>query len=226
MDQLCSEGGARLPPPYPTCISDPPIELVHSRKSPAKPRIDDALCLGARGSVGNPPLRVDGNVEASCPHAHRRSIRGIEPSIQIARRLGVEHHLRTWMETPSSIPVKCGSAAANSRCALPSRMRSRSRVSAESTASRSKAPNRQAAIDVILEHDVLARAVRAFVRQEEWVGTASELLDVLGPTIKITTPKILSDELARLAPMLRTVGFDIRHKRTADRRQITIVRQR
>jgi len=88
------------------------------------------------------------------------------------------------------------------------------------------AANRQAAIDVILEHDVLARAVRAFVRQEEWVGTASELLDVLGPTIKITTPKTLSDELARLAPMLRTVGIDIRHKRTADRRQITIVRQR
>ncbi len=87
------------------------------------------------------------------------------------------------------------------------------------------AANRQAAIDVILEHDVLARAVRAFV-QQEWAGTASELLDVLGPTIKITNAKVLSDELARFAPMLRTVGLDIRHQRKADRRGITIIRQR
>jgi hypothetical protein len=75
-----------------------------------------------------------------------------------------------------------------------------------------------------LEHDVLARAVRALVKSE-WVGTATELLDLLGPTIKITNPKVLSDELARLAPMLRTVGLDIKYQRTADRRGIRIVRQ-
>jgi hypothetical protein len=86
------------------------------------------------------------------------------------------------------------------------------------------AANRQAAIDVILEHDVLARAVQALVKSE-WAGTATELLDLLGPTIKITNPKVLSDELGRLAPMLRTVGLDIKHQRTADRRGIRIVRQ-
>ena len=83
--------------------------------------------------------------------------------------------------------------------------------------------NRQAAIDVILDHDALARAVRAFV-QQEWAGTATELLDVLGPSVKITSAKTLSDELARLAPMLRTVGLDIKYQRKADRRGIRIIR--
>ena len=31
---------------------------------------DDALCFGVRGSIGNLPLGVDGNVEAPGPHAH------------------------------------------------------------------------------------------------------------------------------------------------------------
>lgn len=83
--------------------------------------------------------------------------------------------------------------------------------------------NRQAAIDVILDHDALARAVRAFV-QQEWAGTATELLDVLGPSVKITNAKTLSDELTQLAPMLRTVGLDIKYQRQADRRGIRIIR--
>jgi hypothetical protein len=83
--------------------------------------------------------------------------------------------------------------------------------------------NRQAAIDVILDHDALARAVRAFV-QQEWAGTATELLDVLGPSVKITNAKTLSDELTRLAPMLRTAGLDIKYQRQADRRGIRIIR--
>ena len=86
------------------------------------------------------------------------------------------------------------------------------------------AANRQAAIDVILEHDPLAQAVRALVKNE-WAGTATELLDLLGPSIKITNAKALSDQLTRLAPMLRTVGLDIKHKRKADRRGIRIIRQ-
>ena len=84
--------------------------------------------------------------------------------------------------------------------------------------------NRQAAIDVILEHDSLAQAVRALVKNE-WAGTATELLDLLGSSIKITNPKVLSDELTQLAPMLRTVGLDIKHQRKADRRGIRIIRQ-
>jgi hypothetical protein len=86
------------------------------------------------------------------------------------------------------------------------------------------AANRQAAIDALLEHDVLARAVRALVKQE-WVGTASKLLDEVGPAIRIANPRVLSDELNRLAPMLRTVGIDIIHQRTADERGIRIVRR-
>ena len=85
------------------------------------------------------------------------------------------------------------------------------------------AANRQAAIDAILEHTPLAQAVRALVA-DEWTGTATELLDLLGPSIKITNPKVLSDELTQLAPMLRT-GLDIRHQRKADRRGIRIIRQ-
>ena len=84
------------------------------------------------------------------------------------------------------------------------------------------AANRQAAIDVVLEHDVLARAVRAL---GEWTGTASELLDLVGPAVRIPNAKVLSDELNRLAPMLRTVGIDLRHHRTNARRGITIARQ-
>jgi hypothetical protein len=88
------------------------------------------------------------------------------------------------------------------------------------------AANRQAAIDVALEHDVLARAVRALVvQQREWEGTANELLDLFGPAVRIPNAKVLSDELNRLAPMLRTVGVDVRHHRTKARRGITITRQ-
>ena len=86
--------------------------------------------------------------------------------------------------------------------------------------------NRLNATAVILEHDVLARAVRAMVAQE-WVGTAYELLDILGPSAKITNSKVLSDQLRRLAPLLRALdGINITHEpRTADRRLIRIRRQ-
>jgi hypothetical protein len=86
--------------------------------------------------------------------------------------------------------------------------------------------NRQAAIEVALEHDVLARAVRALMAERrEWEGTASELRDLLGGVSQIPSPKTLSDELNRLAPMLRTVGIDVRHHRTNVRRGITIARE-
>ena len=88
------------------------------------------------------------------------------------------------------------------------------------------AANRQVAIEVALEHDVLARAVRALMAERrEWEGTASELLDLLGGVGQIPNPKVLSDELNRLAPMLRTVGVDVRYRRSNVRRGITIVRQ-
>jgi GAF domain len=58
-------------------------QQVH--RSPSTRVATEAPFASARGSVGNLPLRVDGNVEAWGPHAHRRSIRGIEPSIQPMR---------------------------------------------------------------------------------------------------------------------------------------------
>jgi hypothetical protein len=86
------------------------------------------------------------------------------------------------------------------------------------------AANRQNAVATMLEHDALAQALRATV-QDEWVGTATELLDLLGPATGIANAKGLSEALARLAPMLRSVGINIIHERTADRRLIRINRQ-
>jgi hypothetical protein len=84
--------------------------------------------------------------------------------------------------------------------------------------------NHQAAIATLLEHDALAQALRAAVR-DEWVGTATELLDLLGPATRITNSKALSEALARLAPMLRTVGLGVTHERTSERRIIRIQRR-
>ena len=88
-----------------------------------------------------------------------------------------------------------------------------------STASREYAANRQAAIDVALEHDVLARAVRALIGQRHrWEGTASELLDCLGGVEQIRNAKELSDGLRRIAPLLRAVGIDVGYSRSGAKR--------
>jgi len=72
------------------------------------------------------------------------------------------------------------------------------------------AANRQAAIDVMLEHDPLARALRAFMaRRKEWRGTAGELLDTIGPAAGIRSAQAIADELRRLAAPLRTIGLNI-----------------
>ena len=60
--------------------------------------------------------------------------------------------------------------------------------------------------------------------RNKWEGTASELFDALGDGIRIANARTLSDELNRLAPMLRTVGIDLRHHRSNSRRGIMIVR--
>jgi hypothetical protein len=87
------------------------------------------------------------------------------------------------------------------------------------------AANRQNAIATMLEHDALAQALRATV-QTEWIGTASELLDAIGPVTNIANAKVLSEELKRIAPLLRTIGIDVTQgERTADRRVIRIVRR-
>jgi hypothetical protein len=85
--------------------------------------------------------------------------------------------------------------------------------------------NRQSSIHVILDLDVLASAIKALVARKPWQGTAQELLDVVGPATKITSPKSLSDQLRRLSPMLRSIGIDVTYlPRTAGRREIRICR--
>jgi hypothetical protein len=84
--------------------------------------------------------------------------------------------------------------------------------------------NRQGAIDNLLELDPLARSVMAL--DLPWEGGAGKLLDVVGPSTRITNPKSLSDSLTRLAPMLRTVGIHVEHlKRQSYERPIRIERR-
>jgi hypothetical protein len=83
--------------------------------------------------------------------------------------------------------------------------------------------NREEAIAILLEHDPLAQALLRFV-QSPWSGTATELLKALGSGIA-KNPKVLSDDLRRIAPMLRAAGlFDVAYDRTNKRRAIKIVR--
>jgi hypothetical protein len=88
------------------------------------------------------------------------------------------------------------------------------------------AANRQTAIYVMLSHDPVAKAVRALLAKEKkWVGIMEVLLDIVGPTTGIKSTKKLSDDLRRLAPMLRTVGVDIVHeRRTAEQRLVRLER--
>jgi hypothetical protein len=88
------------------------------------------------------------------------------------------------------------------------------------------ASNCQRAVSTALEHDELARAIRALMTQRHtWAGTASELLDQLGGVSQIPNAKVLSDELTRIAPMLRSVGINVDRHRTDVRRGITITRE-
>ena len=86
------------------------------------------------------------------------------------------------------------------------------------------AANRQNAINIMLSHDPVAKAVRALVEgKKKWVGIMEDLLDILGPTTGIKSTRKLSDDLRRLAPMLRTVGVHIVYEqRTAERRLLRI----
>jgi hypothetical protein len=86
------------------------------------------------------------------------------------------------------------------------------------------AANRQNAILVLLAHDPAAKAVRALMAGgKRWSGIMEQLLDIVGPTTGIKSTKKLSDDLRRLAPMLRTVGVDITYEqRTAEQRGLRI----
>jgi hypothetical protein len=61
--------------------------------------------------------------------------------------------------------------------------------------------NREAATDVILEHDPLAQSIEAFMaKRKEWRGAAGGLLEEIGLAARSTNPRELADRLRRLAP--------------------------
>jgi len=85
------------------------------------------------------------------------------------------------------------------------------------------AANRQNAINIMLSHDPVAKAVRPLVARKPFVGTMTDLLDLVAPTTGIKSTKKLSDELRRLAAPLRTVGVYIMfEQRTAEHRPFRI----
>jgi hypothetical protein len=86
------------------------------------------------------------------------------------------------------------------------------------------AANRQNAINVMLSHDDLAKAVRATVTEKGWfAGTMQNLLDIVGPVTGIKSTKKLSNELRRLEVPLQTVGVHvIFEQRTAEHRPFRI----
>ena len=83
------------------------------------------------------------------------------------------------------------------------------------------AANRQNAINVMLSHDAVAKAVRTLGRT--WAGTMEDLLDIVDPTAGIKSTKKLSNELRRLTPALRSVGVHVVfEQRTAEHRPFRI----
>jgi hypothetical protein len=89
------------------------------------------------------------------------------------------------------------------------------------------ARNRQGALDVVLEHDLLARSLEALMAtRKEWRGAAHELLDQIGEAARISDPKALSDRPRRLAQPLRSHGILISHEPRKNRlREIIITRE-
>jgi hypothetical protein len=88
------------------------------------------------------------------------------------------------------------------------------------------ARNRQGATDAMLEHDLLAQAVEAFMATwREWRGAASDLLQEIGHVAGCLKPRELGDGLRRLAPPLRTHGITVvEEKRSSRQRPIVITR--
>jgi hypothetical protein len=92
--------------------------------------------------------------------------------------------------------------------------------------------NLSGAIELMLETNPIAAAVRTFAVQKVWEGTATELLTALttcagyhGQTKTWPkTPNILSGRLRRIAPALRTVGIHVTFGREAASRGIRIER--
>ena len=87
--------------------------------------------------------------------------------------------------------------------------------------------NRRDAINTLLEYDAVAKAACRFMEgRRSWHGTAWKLFEALGELPEIKTPRMLSDSLRLLAPMLETVGIHvILGKRRNIERPLTIERR-
>ena len=102
----------------------------------------------------------------------------------------------------------------------------------EGTFARAYDANLSGAIELMLETNPIAAAVRTFAVQKVWEGTATELLPALttcaGSHGQTRTwpkiPSILSGRLRRIAPALRTVGIHVTFGRDAESRGIRIER--
>ena len=98
------------------------------------------------------------------------------------------------------------------------------------------ASNRNEAVDVALDGDIIASAIRILIaEQREWKGTASDLLATLNKMVTDqqlynrdwpALPKELAARLRRIAPPLRKAGIEIKFTREghARARIITITR--
>jgi hypothetical protein len=94
--------------------------------------------------------------------------------------------------------------------------------------------NRSAAVDIILEADLVATAVQSLMAQrKEWAGTASQLLAALegiaGERVAKSkywpsSPEVLGRSLRRPATFLRKVGIEITFNREGRTRKILITR--
>jgi len=87
--------------------------------------------------------------------------------------------------------------------------------------------NRRDAINTLLEYYAVAKAACRFMEgRRSWHGTAWKLFEALGELPEIKTPRMLSDSLRLLAPMLETVGIHvILGKRRNIERPLTIERR-
>ena len=107
----------------------------------------------------------------------------------------------------------------------------------EGTFDKAYTGNRDEAIDSVLEADLVATALRAFIAEREsWEGTSSELLSHLSeaagePANKAKdwppNPRTLSGDLRRAATALRKIGIDVAFARSAGgkrTRKISITR--
>lgn len=96
------------------------------------------------------------------------------------------------------------------------------------------AGNRADAVELALEADPVAQAVRELAERGEWTGTASELLDELEQIApeKVqhsrtwpTTARTLANRLRRAATFLRALGVEVEFRKTTHGRREVAVRK-